>query len=130
MPKAKLFRHDKAQIDEQELKQLLADAECQEVERLEDGDVLLIVLEPNLPACTSLEEEVMQAIRAQIRIIAIWPKESELFELPPCLKKYASKVIAWSASGLISACQGDDQSPFEDPKGEPIPEPDFDHNKC
>lgn len=116
----------------QALKGLVAKAGCAEGDILSvdslvpdvsdsNDPVMLVLGTPAICEDNSLEASLVQALGAAMRVIWVWPEDSEISELPLTIEKYCYSYVPWDAEKLAGVAADDDVTCFETPRGNPVP---------
>lgn len=142
MRKVWIMRPRGPEIDDEELRRLLAEAGCLEVEALDlnvealealefepDEACLVLRLSPGLEAEADLEEMLILAERRGCSVVAVWPEDADEAAAPSSVTKHADQVIAWNPERLRE-CLEDAPPHYETPQGEPRQRPVTPPNKC
>lgn len=125
-----------------ELRRLLAEAGCLQVEDLDlsvgalealefepDDACIVLPLSPDLETETELEGMLIVAERRGCSVIAIWPQGAGGTAVPSSITKHADQVIAWDPERLRDCLEG--ASPvYETPEGVARSRPVTPTNKC
>jgi hypothetical protein len=106
----------------QALKGLVAKAGCAEGDIVSVDSLVPGVSDSNaICEDNSLEASLVQALGAAMRVIWVWPEDSEISELPLTIKKYCYSYVPWDAEKLAGVAADDDVTCFETPRGNPVP---------
>jgi hypothetical protein len=127
MKKVRIYKMPKGAM-KAELTALLKVAGCVIVEEDDECFALIVLLDEYLLEDEYLAEALLDAARADCRVVGIWPKGTTSGKIPDCYEDYRSSTVIWDPTRLRDALAG---SPQHDAStGTPIAYPKTRRNKC
>lgn len=142
MRKVWIVRSRGAEVGDEQLRRLLAEAGCPQAEDVDlsaaalellefepDQACLVLPLTPSLEAEEDLENMLILAERRGCSVVAVWPQDAAEPSAPSSVTKHADQVIAWDPERLRECLEGAPPR-YETPKGELRPRPVTPPNKC
>lgn len=94
------------------------------------GCVLVVVLDDEILANTTLEAIVMMATSQGCRLIGVWASGETGAAIHPAVAKYGTAQIPWDAHKFAAALEAECPAPFENSDGTQSARHRVKYNKC
>lgn len=130
MSRVRVYRSNFDGIDEDALRTLLEQAECEIAEDDLEEFTRLVILTESLLDDPDLSDALLQGTAAGHKIIGIWSDGNDAGELPSAVRDYAFDRIVWNPEILKKVLCGEAEPALQEPDGTPSLEPETPRNKC